>query len=247
VTFAWESAALSDRGRRRSRNEDAFFVREAAGVFLVADGMGGHAAGHVASEIAARMVGTRLEEMAGSEDDSLESAALEGFQRAHQALEAFAEARPRARGLGTTVTGCLIRPDGSYGIVHLGDSRIYLLRQGILELVTRDHTWVQREIDAGRLDESAGREHPFGHVLVRVLSEDTPWEPDIVTGQLQAEDVLLLCTDGLCSVLADEEITDVLEQNRDVTSAASALVRRVNKGGGPDNVTVVLVRLTSVV
>jgi PPM family protein phosphatase len=243
VTISWEHAALSDRGRRRGRNEDAFFVREESGVFLVADGMGGHAAGHVASELAARTVGAGMEQAAGLQHAEAESAVVEAFRNAHRALTAFAEARPRARGLGTTVTGCLVRSDGRFLIGHLGDSRIYRFREGALELVTRDHTWVQREVDEGRMSSESARLHPFAHVLVRVLSDDGPWTPDVETGQLQADDVLLLSTDGLCAVLSDEEIADVLAGSPQVGEAARDLVRRANAGGGPDNVTVIVVRL----
>jgi PPM family protein phosphatase len=243
VKIGWTAIGCTDVGRVRESNEDAYHVDARRGVFLVADGMGGHAAGEVASSIATSTVGEAMAEAMddGHRDHALLARLKHAFADAQVRIDRCCADDPRTQGMGTTLTALVLTPDGTYRMGHLGDSRAYRFRSGRLEQLTRDHTWVQREIDAGRLAPRAARSHKLAHVITRVLGADSRDEPDLLSGTVTPGDVLMLATDGLCGMLTDEEMTRVLANGLPLRHRAEALVATANEKGGTDNITVVLV------
>ncbi len=245
MTVAWEAAGATDVGRLRRGNEDSFHLDAAAGIFLVADGMGGHAAGEVASALAtaavAETLATALEE--SSEPAAVENALRQALLVAHDRIRSCCEGDPRTRGMGTTLTCCVLTLDGRCHVVHIGDSRLYRARDDAFEQLTRDHTWVQQEIDAGRLSPAATRNHPLSHILTRVLSDDVTPSVDIHRFDLFPGDRLLLCSDGLYNMLPDVEIESILRDPMDLADQVGTLIDEANDAGGSDNITVVIVRV----
>jgi PPM family protein phosphatase len=245
VTIAWSAAGSTDVGRRRSGNEDTLRVHEERGFFLVADGMGGHAAGEIASDLAASTLESRLSGIRdeGIAEEELLQLLRQAVLSAHEAIVRCCEDDPRTLGMGTTLTACLLSPRGRFLSAHIGDSRLYRLRGGELEQLTRDHTWVQREIDEGRLTPAAADSHPLGHILTRVLSQDVPPEPDLLSGVVAAGDVLLLATDGLYNMVPEPAIAEALRLDLPVAAISERLIESANRAGGTDNITVVVVRI----
>jgi protein phosphatase len=243
VTIRWESAGRSDVGRVRRGNEDAFLLDPARGVFLVADGMGGHAAGEVASAIAREVVGKALADAVdeGCAEDALPSVLEQSVRATQAAIQQHASLHARARGMGTTLTACVLLADGALHMAHIGDSRAYRLRAGRLEQLSVDHTWVQREVEAGRLPRAAARAHSLSHIITRALSGDAAEAPDIIREAVLAGDLLLLCTDGLTGMLDDEAILRILSAAGSLPEMADTLLREANEAGGDDNITAVLV------
>lgn len=245
MTIRWEAAGASDVGRVRRGNEDAFLIDEARGLFVVADGMGGHAAGEVASALASGVVADTLAHAidAGRDPQGLTDAIAPAFQRAWQEIDRCARDDPSKAGMGTTLTVCLLSPDGVCRIGHIGDSRAYRVRRGELEHLTRDHTWVQREVDAGRLTAMAAEGHPLAHILTRVLSADLAPDPDVLIGRVEPGDLLLLSSDGLHGLVPDGEILDTALQDRPLAELLERLIRSANREGGRDNITAIAVRI----
>jgi PPM family protein phosphatase len=243
VTISWEAAGLTDVGRVRRGNEDAFRLDLRRGVFIVADGMGGHAAGEIASALAAD---TALETLTGrSGGDDREDVRLleEAFQRAFRRIVDCCDDDPATRGMGTTLTAALVSPGGSLSIGHIGDSRLYLASGGSLRQLTRDHTWVQREMDAGRLDPQGARNHPLSHILTQVLSAEEAPSPDITAGQVAAGDSLLLCSDGLHNLVDGATLLELITSEEPLPEIAAKMIDAANRKGGNDNITVILVRV----
>jgi protein phosphatase len=145
--------------------------------------------------------------------------------------------------MGTTLTVCLLDPSGLARVGHIGDSRLYRLRDGDLEQITHDHTWVQREVDAGRLSADAARTHPLSHIVTRVLSEDIEPEMDLLAASLAPGDLLLLATDGLYNMVSDAAIAETLARDLPLPELTNSLIDAANAAGGVDNVTVVLIRI----
>jgi protein phosphatase len=234
-------AAATDVGRMRKNNEDSYLSQQP--VAAVADGMGGHSAGEVASAIA-------IEELASLRDrgpwdnetaatDDLKQAIL----RANRRIREMAASDRKLNGMGTTLVALL--EDGD--LVHLanvGDSRGYLLRQGELSQVTVDHSLVQELVDDGRLSPEDAERHPQRSVITRALGIDREVEFDLFTYKLQVGDRLLLCSDGLSDVVEPTQIRNVLLQVRNPHQAARKLIAVANQQGGPDNITVIVVDAT---
>jgi PPM family protein phosphatase len=245
VTISWRAAGGTDVGRVRERNEDAFRADPELGILLVADGMGGHAAGEVASTVAADAA---MAVLRGGVDESgpegHRAAMGDAFLEAHRQIAARSAESPETRGMGTTLTAVVLQRTGAMQVGHIGDSRLYRLREGALAQVTRDHTWVQAEIDAGRLDAGALRTHPLSHILTRVLAADEASPPDLVEDLLVPGDVLLLCSDGLHNMVDDVAIAGFLSVPEDPPqSIVEKLIHAANEAGGVDNVTAVVVRV----
>jgi PPM family protein phosphatase len=245
MKIQWEASGATHVGRVRRSNEDSFLVDDDRGIFLVADGMGGHAAGEVASALATRIVGDTLAAAVDRGSASAEFSELldAAFQATWQEITEFCSRDPRKEGMGTTLTVCLLRPDTTGCIGHIGDSRAYRLRDGQLKQLTRDHTWVQREVDAGRLSAGAAESHPLSHILTRVLAAELPPDPDVLTPDLVAGDLLLLSTDGLHGLIPDPEIQRIASQELPLPDLVDRLLQAANQAGGRDNVTVVGVRV----
>jgi PPM family protein phosphatase len=241
----WEAAGTTHVGRVRRDNEDAFRLNAERGVFLVADGMGGHAAGEIASALAADRVLETLENRAAREDDEgIEEVIRAAFLDAHRAIKECCDYAPHTVGMGTTLTAVLLRSDGRVWAGHIGDSRLYLLRGTELRQISRDHTWVQQELDAGRILPEDADTHPLSHILTRVLTADEPAEPDVTTHTVGAGDSLLLCSDGLHNMLDGQSLLDILVASHDPADIVDRLIEAANRRGGRDNITAVIVRIS---
>jgi PPM family protein phosphatase len=231
------SAAVSHVGRIRSNNQDSGYAGRR--LFLVADGMGGHAGGDVASAIATR----RIAEADVDYDSTTEAAAaLEGaLVAANRQLVATVVDHSELTGMGTTVSAMILQGDRVV-ISHIGDSRIYLLRSGELSQISIDHTFVQRLVDAGRITAEEAMVHPRRSVLMRVLGDvETSPEIDSMVLDTRAGDRWMLCSDGLSGVVAFDEILELMSAEAGAKQVADRLVKASLDGGAPDNVTVVVV------
>jgi serine/threonine protein phosphatase PrpC len=242
---------LTHVGRQRQHNEDAFLVEDDARLFLVADGMGGHAAGEIASRIAVDSISEFI--LHTKEDDGTWPHAYdEHFKRSTNRLMAavrMANTRvleamrkdARLRGMGTTVVACLA-DDVTVSVAHVGDSRAYLMRDGQLMRITNDHSWVFEQVQAGMLTEAEAEKHPLRNVITRALGGALQVTPDASEIDARAGDVFLLCSDGLTGMVPESEILRVVTANRaDLRKACQELIDAANERGGLDNVTAVLV------
>ncbi|UCC49663.1 MAG: Stp1/IreP family PP2C-type Ser/Thr phosphatase [Gemmatimonadota bacterium] len=242
----WQYAGRSDVGKVRQGNEDALFADEARGVFIVADGMGGHVAGEVASQIVTEMVGPGVSRAVeeGFSGEELEQEALKLIEDANRAIMERADNEPEKRGMGTTVTLLALIPGRRYLCQQVGDSRGYLLRDGALTQITRDHTVVQQQVDRGALSPEQARDHPLSHILTRALGTEFNVETDSYTDDVKAGDIFLLCSDGLSGMLPDEEIMRILSSaSDDLQEVADSLIDAANEAGGLDNVTALVVKV----
>lgn len=221
----------TDVGCIREHNEDSLIV--APPLYAVADGMGGHAAGEVASEIAVRTIA----DLAPSTVDT--EALAQAVVSSNYAVVNAARAKGRA-GMGTTLTAAVIERE-RLAIAQVGDSRAYLLHAGAMQQLTRDHSLMADMIEAGELTEEEAKTHPQRSVITRALGSDPDTEPDLYELNVSAGDRLLLCSDGLSSMLDDDEICKTLQRIRDPQRCASTLVNQAIAAGGHDNVTVIVV------
>jgi protein phosphatase len=230
------AAGITDTGRRRLRNEDAFVCRPP--LFAVADGMGGARAGEVAAEIAA----TALEE-AGVEGRGAET--LVGLiVEANRRIWERSVADPATSGMGAVVTAALVADDGTVAIGHVGDSRAYLLRDGSIEQLTQDHSLVAELVESGVLTPEEAETHPQRSAITRALGTEPSVDVDAFTVAGMPGDVFLICSDGLSTMVADDDVAAVVaEAGDDLTGAADRLIAAANAGGGVDNVTVILFEL----
>ena len=226
---------LSDPGRRRRRNEDAYVVSPP--LFAVADGMGGAQAGELASRMAVEAMG----EQAGAPGEERVTTLI---REANRRIFARSSEDAAASGMGTTMTAALVGDDGVVTIGHVGDSRAYLLREGRLEQLTEDHSLVAELVRTGKLSAEEAERHPQRSVITRALGTDPDVDVDTYTVDAQAGDLFLLCSDGLTTMVDDDEILRTVEGSRDdLEHAAQVLVRKANRGGGEDNITVVFFEL----
>lgn len=225
-------AARSDVGSVREHNEDSYLVKTP--LFVVADGMGGHEAGEVASNIAV----TTMEAHApkSTSPEALAAAVI----KANEAVLRGAQDGTGKPGMGTTLTAAFVFEDEAT-IAQVGDSRAYLLHDGQLQRITRDHSLVADLIEQGRLTEAEARFHPQRSVITRALGSDPHMQPDLYTLHVEEGDRLLLCSDGLCSMISDEDIEEILLDNPAPAHACDALVEEAIIAGGLDNVTVIVI------
>jgi protein phosphatase len=225
-------AGATDTGRKRRRNEDAYVV--APPLFCVADGMGGAQAGEVASRLAAAAV-----EEADPGDRSGPERVTALIQEANRRVYERASIDPEASGMGTTMTVALVE-DGRVAIGHVGDSRAYLFRAGELEQLTEDHSLVNELVKSGKLSREEADQHPQRSVITRALGTDPNVDVDAFTVESQPGDLYLLCSDGLSSMLDNDQILDAIDRSRsDLEAVTTSLVAAANRGGGEDNITVV--------
>lgn len=239
MTIAWKAAGATHRGRVRKGNEDSIRLDVERGIFVVADGMGGHAAGEVASGLAA---GAALEILATGTGDARASLG-QAFAVAHDRIVECCTARLETKGMGTTLTAAVLEPNGALHVGHIGDSRLYHLTGDAMRQVTHDHSWVQREIDSGRVSPDAAGSHPFSHILTRVLSAEESPDPDLLTLTVHPGELLLLCSDGLHNMLSAQEILDLLASEKAPETVVRRLVTAANRAGGVDNVSVIAVHI----
>ena len=245
-----EAYARTDTGPVRENNEDNFLVDEDAGLFVVADGMGGHAAGEVASRIAVDTLRALLQSAPSADEtvlernvqdpaDELRERLRYAMNQASYRIRKEAQTNPQYSGMGTTLCVLLIEADQAH-LAHVGDSRVYLIRDGQITRLTRDHTVVQQEIDAGRLTPAMARQVPHRNYLTQSVGYHGPVEPDTSTRPLEPGDLFLLCSDGLTDPLDDPAIAAICA-GADVADLAETLVQEALKAGGEDNITVVVV------
>ena len=231
--------SATDVGLVRSNNQDQLLV--SPGLYAVADGMGGHAAGEVASATAVKALRAAFE----ASDQRSAEALLNATRAANRAVWEQAQAHRAMHGMGTTLVTIAVieHQDGTNGlaIAHIGDSRAYLLRDGTFSQLTIDHSLVQELINDGQISEAQAAVHPQRHVLTRALGVEPSVEVDLLAVDPRHGDRYLLCSDGLSREASDEEIASVLERHKDPSEAAKELVRLANSRGGSDNVTVVVV------
>lgn len=238
-------AARTDVGVVRSGNEDTYLMVSERGLFVVADGMGGHAAGEVASDMAARIVAEEYRPVRGMSDDELMAQMVGAIRAANGAIFKRTIQEQDKRGMGTTVTVLALLPR-RYLIGQVGDSRAYILRGGVLSQLTKDHSYVQEQVDAGRLSPEEARVHPYANVITRCVGSNGDVVPDLFLGTLEAGDLLLLASDGLTGMLEDEDLRVVMSSGDALETMVDRLIADANRRGGLDNITVVLVQIEEV-
>jgi serine/threonine protein phosphatase PrpC len=230
-----EQAYKTDTGRQRHANEDSYFAR--APVFAVADGMGGAQAGEVASRIAAGAFERGVDEEGPAERQLAEIA-----QGANREIHELAQRDSTRAGMGTTLTAALVHDD-EVALGHVGDSRAYVLRDGELKRLTKDHSLVEELRRQGRLTEEQAEEHPQRSIITRALGPEAEVNVDTMTYPAKDGDVFLLCSDGLTTMVTDEEIRKIMLESRSLRSAVNKLVDAANGMGGRDNITAVAFRV----
>ncbi len=240
-------AAATHPGQRRASNEDAYCARPDLGLFVVADGMGGHVAGEVASRLAVDSIEAVAASGTCSEPDTRncslpERRLQEGFERAASTIAFETQRNPRLRGMATTASAVLIS-SGTSAVGHVGDSRVYLWRDGLLQQLTHDHSWVAEQVTLGLLSPAEARQHPWRNVVTRALSASDPPQVDLSPLRLQHGDRLLISSDGLHGVITDERISTVMGTVADLEQACQQLIEDANGAGGPDNITTLILEI----
>ena len=252
--FRIEVAGETNVGRKRNHNEDNFAILAEFGLFIVADGMGGHASGEVASKMAVEAMQEffsqtqddpertwpyKMDRTKGYEENRL----ITGIKLANLRIYECAQREAKKRGMGTTFVGLFTVNDGIY-VAHVGDSRVYRFRGGKLEMLTEDHSLLNDYIKMKRLTAEEIANFPHKNVIVRALGMKDTVKVDTRFEAPAPNDTYLLCSDGLSGPVTDDEMQLILNQHTDLKAASSALIDKANENGGPDNVTCVLVRWT---
>jgi PPM family protein phosphatase len=234
------AAARSDVGMRRTANEDSFALAPALGLYLVADGMGGHVAGQLASRLAADSTVEALQKVADRGATLTETLRF-CVAAANHRVHATARAKPELKGMGTTLVAALAG-GGRLALAHVGDSRAYLVRNGRIRQLTDDHSLVAELVRRREISPDAAHEHPHRHVLTRALGVRRAVDADLAELTPAAADVIVLCSDGLTTHVEDPEIAALVAAESDLDEACARLVALANARGGEDNCTVALVR-----
>jgi PPM family protein phosphatase len=239
------SAGRTDVGVIRSGNEDSYLMVPDRGIFVVADGMGGHAAGEVASDMAVHYVARELESLRGLTDEQVADRMRGAIRTANGAIFQRTLTEHDKRGMGTTVTALTLY-ESRFLIGQVGDSRAYLLRDNKLSQLTKDHSYVQEQVDAGYLTPEQARTHPYSNVITRCVGANSDVMPDIYVGTVRPRDLFLLASDGLTGMLEDYQLAELLSPERMPEEEVDSLVAEANRHGGLDNITAVIVRIDSV-
>ncbi len=238
-------SGITHQGMVRINNEDSISILDQLGVVILADGMGGHQAGEVASSMAVEMIKQYFSEIVGNPNavpngDNM----LESIELANTAVFELSQQRPECAGMGTTIVVCTFI-DGKVIAGHVGDSRLYRLRDNQLEQVTQDHSVVQELVSRGFMSKEEANNSMNKNLVTKALGIEASVEADLNEQEYQSGDVFLLCSDGLSDVVADAEIENTLIENQqDIGATAQALVDQANAAGGPDNISVILVRIS---
>jgi serine/threonine protein phosphatase PrpC len=255
MQLSW--AVRSDPGLRRNSNEDSYCTRPDLGLFVVADGMGGHVAGEVASRVAVETIQTFIAETAGADRNrtwpfpfepaiSLEGNRLKAaFRLANRQIANAMADSADLRGMATTASAVLAGKRSAC-IAHVGDSRVYAMRNGALQQITDDHSWVEEQVRAGTMTEAAARQHPWRNVVTRALSGGSDPDIDIIEIVPRPGERFLLCSDGLSGVVSRETIERILgDKTMRLDAICERLVAAANEGGGPDNVTALVIEIAA--
>lgn len=240
-------AAGTDVGRIRAGNEDSLYADadQERGLFIVADGMGGHAAGEVASEMAVQIVARDLTDVRDLNGHDTGTRMADALKAANRAIYERTIQEADKQGMGTTAS-CIMMGQGRYIIGHIGDSRVYLLRDGIFRQITKDHSYVQEQVDAGFLTPEQARYHPYSNVITRCVGANAVVEADVLTGELQAGDLYLVASDGLTGMVEDPQLKKILESNQTPGRMVDAMITEANRRGGLDNITAIVVQVVKV-
>jgi len=238
-------AGRTDVGIVRSGNEDNFLMNADRAIFIVADGMGGHAAGEVASEMAVQIIARELGDVrALGEMEAVKRMRL-AIREANGAIFQRTLTEHDKRGMGTTTTVLTVL-GSRYLIGQVGDSRAYLLRGGKLTQLTKDHSYVQEQVDAGYLSPEEARTHPYSNVITRCVGANNEVAPDTYAGTLRPQDLVLLASDGLTGMIEDLELHRMMMSSKEPEELVDALVAEANRRGGLDNITVIVIRVDHV-
>ena len=237
--FRIESCGRTDPGLRRVSNEDAFVSAPEYGILALADGMGGAASGEVASGIFADTVRERLSSGPPSGAEEVEERVRGTFLLANQRIRDLAAREPKHKGMGCTGEMVVFTGD-RFVVGHVGDSRVYLFRGGRLRQLTKDHSFVQEQVDQGLLTPGQARVHPYRHMILRAIGIQDPLAVDLISEKAYPDDLFLLCSDGLSEMVGDPLIEERLASGLSLGEKADRLVRDACDAGGHDNVTVVL-------
>ena len=236
-------AARTDVGMIRNGNEDNFAVDANGdrGLFMVADGMGGHAAGEVASEMAVQIVLRELKEVGGI-GGTATKALGSALKSANRAIHDRTITEVDKQGMGTTAS-VLVLADSRYLIGQVGDSRIYMLRDGSLKQVTKDHSYVQEQVDLGNLTPEQARYHPYSNVITRCVGAGPDVEPDLYAGEARSGDLFLVTSDGLTGMVDDRRLAQLLTSRAEPERKVQSLIAEANGRGGLDNITAIVVQV----
>ena len=238
-------AGRTDVGIIRSGNEDNFLMVPDKGVFIVADGMGGHAAGEVASEMAVRVIAREVGSLQGLNDEQVAERMRLSIRAANGAIFERTLTEHDKRGMGTTVTALTLFSN-RFLIGQVGDSRAYLLRDGKLAQVTKDHSYVQEQVDAGYLTPEQARTHPYSNVITRCVGANADVMPDVYVGSVRQNDLFLLASDGLTGMLEDPQLAEIMKNGLQPQEQVDTLIEEANRHGGLDNITAIMVRIDQV-
>jgi protein phosphatase len=238
-------AARTDVGMIRSGNEDNFATDASRdrGLFIVADGMGGHAAGEVASEMAVQTVERELKGVVKNLDDASAAQRLtDALRKANRNIHDRTITEVDKQGMGTTASVLLLSPT-RYLIGQVGDSRVYLLRDGALVQLTKDHSYVQEQVDAGFLTPEQARYHPYSNVITRCVGASPDVEPDVYEGEVKVGDIFLVASDGLTGMVDDRRLQMLLMSRAEPERKVHSLISEANGRGGLDNITAIVVQV----
>jgi PPM family protein phosphatase len=240
-------AARTDIGRMRAGNEDNFHAdaNEYRGLFIVADGMGGHAAGEVASEMAVQIIARELAGVRDLRDGAVTETVTRALKLANSAIFQRTIQEVDKQGMGTTAS-VLLLGQNRYFIGQVGDSRVYLLRDGALRQITKDHSYVQEQVDAGYLTPEQARYHPYSNVITRCVGASDNVEPDTYAGEVRTGDVYLVASDGLTGMVDDRRLQQVLMTRTSPARIVDMLVQEANGRGGLDNITAIVVQVPAI-
>jgi protein phosphatase len=237
-----EFAALTDIGKKRDANEDFYYAEYP--LFIVADGLGGHQAGEVASSTAVRIFSEKIRSIYSNalKPDELLEHMRKALLDADEAIYKAGRSSTELKGMGTTITaGCFL--DKKLALAHIGDSRAYLLREEKLTKITTDHTYVQHLVDIGEIDEEEASVHPLRSALTQALGGEYKIKAQLKTINVKAGDIILFCTDGLYTMVSEERIKEILSESSKAEEKASKLVKEAIEAGGLDNITVIVIEI----
>ncbi|MFB3788418.1 MAG: Stp1/IreP family PP2C-type Ser/Thr phosphatase [bacterium] len=236
-------AGLTDRGRIRAENQDAFFMLPEKGFFLVVDGLGGHQAGRHAAEMITNILPEQILQLSLTVSNGTKAIAAvlqEEIRRLNHILWQASESYENIRGMGATLVMAYSLQENVF-IAHVGDSRAYLLRANQLNPLTKDHSIIRHLVDSGVITPDKADDHPMKNQITQCIGMEKDIAPDITSFITQAGDRILLCTDGLSEMLKDTEIAEILNSQKDSQLACQILIEMGNDRGGEDNMTVVIV------
>jgi protein phosphatase len=238
-----KSFGMSDVGLVRKHNEDYYAIDETQGLFIVADGLGGHEGGEIASKLATETIVEFFKEIPKKnlDDSSIDGKINEAIQKAHQAILNLFHQDKSLKGMGTTIVLALFKPPHSFYIANIGDSRAYLFRNQKMELITQDHSVVAQLVQQGKITPDEARTHRLRNIVTQAIGIDLNMGCYKRKISAKDEDTIILCSDGLWDMLSDETIKEICFKEREPKQLCSNLIESAKQAGGRDNITVVII------